>query len=126
MEQTEANSSKPRFTLTQLRRMTVPQLKIHLGELGLDTEGKKEVFHERLRSILYPPETLSNTLQDGGGHNLEFQKYGRMLKRIPKGSRLKAAKAFTLILDKVIIKNDIHYTNLISTQLDFCFFIFKD
>ena len=42
-----SGASKPKFTLTQMRKMTVPQLKMHLGELGLDIEGKKDVLHER-------------------------------------------------------------------------------
>ena len=36
----DTNPSKPKFTSTQLRKMIVPQLRIHLGELGLETEGK--------------------------------------------------------------------------------------
>ena len=79
MEETEV--SKPRFTLTQLRRMTVPQLKIHLSELGLDTEGKKELLHERLRSAFHPVIALSNSTQGQNDQNLDFQKSGPVLKR---------------------------------------------
>ena len=64
--------SKPRFTLTQMRKMTVPQLKIHLSELGLDTNSIKDVLHDCLRSALCPDVTISNSTQGNNSQSLEF------------------------------------------------------
>ena len=102
-----SGSNRPKFTLTQLRKMTVAQLKIHLSELGLDTEGKREFLHERLRSALYQDGTISSPTQGNESQKLEFQKTGPVLKRIPKGSRPKVAKALTQILEDIVNKNDI-------------------
>ena len=49
---------------------------------------------------------VPNPLQDGNCQSLDFQKYGTVLKRIPKGSRPKTAKALTQILEDIINKND--------------------
>ena len=84
--------SKPRFTLTHMRKMTVPQLKIHLESLCLNT-----VLHECLRFALYPEVAVSNPSQGNNDQNLELQKSGPLLKQIPKGSRPKVAIALTQI-----------------------------
>ena len=47
-------TNKPKMSLTQLRKMTVPELRNELRALGLDTEGLKSVLQDRLRSALYP------------------------------------------------------------------------
>lgn len=67
-------ANKTKSTLTHLRRLTVPQLKIYLEELGLDTDGKREGLYDGLRSALYPVVKPPNPNQTGGGHfkNLEY------------------------------------------------------
>ena len=72
-------ASKPRFTLTQVRKMTVSELRNELRTLGLDTEGLKGALQDRLHSALYPVIS-SNPSPENIFQNLDFQKAGPVLK----------------------------------------------
>ena len=69
-----------------------------------ETTKRSEELKTRLRSHLYPEVNVTNNVQ-----SLQFLKYGAVLKRIPKGSHLKAGKVLTQILDNLVQKNDIPF-----------------
>ena len=96
--ETGTAANKPKISLTKLRKMTVLELKTELRNLGLDTEGLRGALHDRLKLALFP--VTSTPASGNSGQSLDFQKSGPVLKRIPKGSRMKIAKAFTQILEK--------------------------
>ena len=101
-------ASKPKWSKTLIAKMKIPKLEECLRELGLsidcETSRRSEELKNRLKSHLYPES--QDQASSSNLSNLEFLKYGAVLKRIPKGSRPSAAKVLTQILENLISKND--------------------
>ena len=99
-------TSPKEWSRTLIQKASLAKLKKHCSDLGLSTEcettRKVDELRLRLRNY-YGYDQASSTNQT---NSLDFLKYGSVLKRIPKGSRPKAAKTFSQILQNIVEKND--------------------
>ena len=88
--------------------MDIKKLEQVLTGLGLSTEcettQRSKELKSRLRAHLHPESGGQTSENSSSG--LDFLKFGAVLKRIPKGSRPKAARVLTQILERIVQKND--------------------
>ena len=114
-DSTSPPKTKPKVSVpktwsrTLIQNATIAKLEQGLTDAGLSIEcqttRKRDELKSRLRNH-YFPEDDNKTTVSGQQNELDFLKFGSVLKRIPKGSRPKAAKTLSQILQKIIQKND--------------------
>ena len=99
----------PKWSKTLIAKMDIKKLEEVLTGFGLsiecETTQRSKELKARLRAHLHPDSSSQNA-DPNSTPDLDFLKYGAVLKRIPKGSRSKAAKVLTQILDRITLKND--------------------
>ena len=99
----------PKWSKTLIAKMDIKKLEEVLTGFGLSIEcetiQRSKELKARLRAHLHP-DSSSQTADPNSTPGLDFLKYGAVLKRIPKGSRPKAARVLTQILERIVLKND--------------------
>ena len=103
-------SKKPSGSLVEditkeVNKLKVVPLKERLRDLGCDDKGLKSVLRDRLLDHLLADS--SEEILNEVASLLDFQRQGRMIKQIPKASRIQAGKSFAEILRKVNLNNDL-------------------
>ena len=97
------------WSRTLIQNATIAKLEQGLKDAGLSIEcqttRRRDELKLRLRNHYFPDDDNKTTFE-GQPNELDFLKYGSVLKRIPKGSRPKAAKVLSQILQKIVQKND--------------------
>ena len=98
----------PKWSKTLIAKMDIKKLEQVLTGLGLSTEcettQRSKELKARLRAHLHPESGGQTSENSSSG--FDFLKFGAVLKRIPKGSRPKAARVLTQILERIVQKND--------------------